>query len=429
MPYEPTVWRDGETPLSAQNLNKIETQYQQAVADTEIKGEEITAYFGANFLPNQAVKIVQDTALRVDAAAPFGAASPNSAVIDTSEIYMVVGRTGSSSPYLKFLKWDDATKRFEALPDAATMPTGNVYYLCCDSAMNYLAFVHNAVNGNIWIYKRQETSFSKLSELSQSGDKYGLAFDPAGAYLALTYKSSPYVAIWKRTGDTFTKLASPGITVSNAQDLAYDPSGTYLIVTAFASPYIAIYKQEGDTFTKLADPAILPSDSTSLPVFDPTGTYLALRVSFYSVWLYKRTGNIFAKLAQIDFGSSPAVSKILFDPTGNYMVISRGPNLLFYKRNGDSFEELQLDQPSTMPTSGTMTGAAWGNKFLATLRPDYFWAHFSETGRIALPGTMNLAENNLQTAGSVGLGVCKAGGQAGEYKPVKLLWDIDYQGE
>ena len=74
-----------------------------------------------------------------------------------------------------------------------------------------------------------------------------------------------------------TKLANPAtLPTGTGRGCAFDPTGTYLAVAHNNSPYITIYKRSGDTFTKLADPSTLPTDTGWGCAFDPTGTYLAV---------------------------------------------------------------------------------------------------------------------------------------------------------
>src|SRR5690606_11596606 len=62
-------------------------------------------------------------------------------------------------------------------------------------------------------------------------------------YLAVAHWNSPYITIYKRSGDTFAKLANPAtLPSSNGYGCAFDPTGTYLAVAHDASPYITIYK-------------------------------------------------------------------------------------------------------------------------------------------------------------------------------------------
>ena len=47
MPYTPTVWTHGVTPLNETNLNHLETQYAQAVADAVVASVERTTVASA----------------------------------------------------------------------------------------------------------------------------------------------------------------------------------------------------------------------------------------------------------------------------------------------------------------------------------------------------------------------------------------------
>ena len=45
--------------------------------------------------------------------------------------------------------------------------------------------------------------------------------------------------------------------------------GAYMSVAHYTSPYITIYKRSGDTFTKLADPSDLPASTGYSVSFSP----------------------------------------------------------------------------------------------------------------------------------------------------------------
>ncbi|MBP3933480.1 MAG: hypothetical protein J6D44_06370, partial [Pseudomonas sp.] len=71
---------------------------------------------------------------------------------------------------------------------------------------------------------------------------------------------SPYITIYKRSGDGFTKLDNPSaLPIGTAYGVAFSADGTYMAVAHAVDPYITIYKRSGDTFTKLANPSALPS--------------------------------------------------------------------------------------------------------------------------------------------------------------------------
>jgi hypothetical protein len=65
--------------------------------------------------------------------------------------------------------------------------------------------------------------------------------------------------IYKRSGDTFTKLANPAVFPSiQVNGCSFDNTGSYLATGAGEPNTLVIYKRSGDTFTKLADPAVMP---------------------------------------------------------------------------------------------------------------------------------------------------------------------------
>jgi hypothetical protein len=109
------------------------------------------------------------------------------------------------------------------------------------------------------------------------GVGYGCAFSPDGVYLTVTHGTTPYVTIYKRSGDTFTKLANPAALPTGAGNgCAFSPDGVYLTVACDTTPFVTIYKRSGDTFTKLANPAALPTGTSYGCAFSPDGSYMTV---------------------------------------------------------------------------------------------------------------------------------------------------------
>ena len=75
---------------------------------------------------------------------------------------------------------------------------------------------------------------------------------PGDAYLAVAMSVSPYIAIYKKNGDTFTRLPNPATLPTG---IAYGVvwNGNHLYCSHTSYPYVTAYKRTGDTFTKLAD--------------------------------------------------------------------------------------------------------------------------------------------------------------------------------
>ena len=61
-----------------------------------------------------------------------------------------------------------------------------------------------------------------------TGGGYGVAFSPDGTHMAVGHATSPYITIYKREGDTFTKLANPsGLPAGEVYGAAFWPSSLY----------------------------------------------------------------------------------------------------------------------------------------------------------------------------------------------------------
>ena len=75
---------------------------------------------------------------------------------------------------------------------------------------------------------------------------------PGDAYLAVGINVSPYIAIYKKNGDTFTRLPNPA-TLPTGIVYGVVWNGSHLYCSHSGYPYVTAYKRTGDTFTKLAN--------------------------------------------------------------------------------------------------------------------------------------------------------------------------------
>jgi hypothetical protein len=79
-----------------------------------------------------------------------------------------------------------------------------------------------------------------------TGNGIGTTFSPDGQYLAAAHDSSPFITIYKRSGDTFTKLADPAtLPTGNGIGTTFSPDGQYFAAAHITSPFITIYKGAG----------------------------------------------------------------------------------------------------------------------------------------------------------------------------------------
>ncbi len=247
---------------------------------------------------------------------------------------------------------------------ASAFSPDNVYFAAGDSNSPY-----------IQIYKRSGDTFTKLANPTSlpSANVNGVSFSPDGMYLAAGHSGSPYITIYKRSGDTFTKLTNPGTLPPNTPNgTAFSPDGAYLSVTHADSPYVTIYKRSGDTFTKLPNPALLPPDTATASAFSPDGIYFTVtHLTAPYITIYKRSGDTFTKLPNpatlpTGAGYSPA-----FSADGIHMAVAHlsSPYLTIYKRNGDSFTK--IPDPATLPANSGY-GAAFSpdGKYLSVAHFD-----------------------------------------------------------
>jgi hypothetical protein len=122
--------------------------------------------------------------------------------------------------------------------------------------------VGHQISPFITIYKRSGDVFTKLpNPATLPVDlSYGVVFSADGVYMAVSHYSAPFITIYKRAGDVFTKLPDPAsLPAGLGYSVAFSSDGVYMSVGHDVSPFITTYKRSGDVFTKAIDPAILPA--------------------------------------------------------------------------------------------------------------------------------------------------------------------------
>ncbi len=117
---------------------------------------------------------------------------------------------------------------------------------------------------------------AKVSALdAPEGDGQGCAFSYDGIYLAVAHSNSPYITVYKRTGDAFAKVSALTAPEGGVLDCAFSYDGTYLAVAHVTSQYITVYKRTGDAFAKVS--ALTAPEGDGLDcAFSYDGTYLAV---------------------------------------------------------------------------------------------------------------------------------------------------------
>lgn len=225
-----------------------------------------------------------------------------------------------------------------------TPPSAVAFSVAISRDSTYMAVGISGANG-LNVYKRNsDTQFLPLN-LTGTFTNTGQAvdFSADGTYLAVGGASndSSVLAVFKRSGDVFTKLSSPSVQpTSTVYSVAFSPNGTFLAVgTQGNGERLAIYSRGGDVFAKITAPAVMPTGNVNGLSFSPDSTYLAVGDTSYNLLIYKRSGQTFTKLADPDVLPNGIIDSVVFSADGNYLAVAnRGTNkILIYQRDGDTF--------------------------------------------------------------------------------------------
>jgi hypothetical protein len=204
------------------------------------------------------------------------------------------------------------------------------------------------------VYNRSEDTFTKLSNPASlpsiSGSQQHIAINRDGTSIAIGGGTSPYIHIYNRSGDTLTKLSNPGtLPPAEVHGIAWNHSGTSLACVHDGSPYVTIYNRSGNTFTKLSNPATLPGGGGEGVAWNHDGTSLA--VAFYGatngILVYNRSGDTFSVAQDLSVGS-PTFS-VAWNHNGTSLVagLANSPYVKIFNRSGDTFTA--VSNPATLP--------------------------------------------------------------------------------
>lgn len=233
---------------------------------------------------------------------------------------------------------------FSKLANPASVHTTGTYGVAFSGDGNYLAVAYD-LYPCLSIYKRDGDTFKKLAVPSSVPGITGLcvAFSPDSVYLAAgCSQDNAALLVYKRDGDSFIKLEL-GYSMSSVKGVTFSPDGKFLAVAHGLSPFVTIFERNGDGFTKLANPAILPGGGGRGVAFSPDSLCLAVAhqdAPFLTI--YQRDGNKFVK------GPNPSVLPtahaygVAFSKDGLHLAVAHGgtPGLTLYRRSGDVFAKL-----------------------------------------------------------------------------------------
>lgn len=286
----------------------------------------------------------------------------------------------------------------------STLPGGGSYDVAYSSDGVYMASA-DLSSPYITVYKRSGDTFTKLDnpDVLPTGQASSVAFSPDAAYLAVTYYNAPYVLIYKRSGDTFTKLPNPTyVPDGGSRSVAFSPDGIYMGVAHSGTDIITMYKRAGDTFTKITFPSIVGTAVGGGTIsFSPDGVYFARAHQNGSrIEIYKRSGDTFTKLADPSTLPVGMGNDVSFSPDGVYMAVvhQSSPYLTIYKRSGDTFTK--LPNPETLPpnTANSVSFAPYGGLLAVAHANSPYVSVYKRNGdtftKLANPATLPTSTGN-----------------------------------
>lgn len=211
------------------------------------------------------------------------------------------------------------------LPDPSDLPGGTITKVAFSQDTQYLAVGGAA---DFLIYKRSGDTFTKLPDVnimpSVTSAVQGLHFSPNGDYLSIAIADVPYILIYKRSGDNFNKLPNPTQTPNTEGNVVkFSWDSRFLAISARLSPFLNIYERDGDIFTLTNNPPSLPDNAEPTTIdFSRNGRFLAFGYTSHNNRVYRvQPENIGATFTNITLPSAgPGHNEVRFTQDGKNLI-------------------------------------------------------------------------------------------------------------
>lgn len=174
----------------------------------------------------------------------------------------------------------------------ATLPTGTGNDVAFSGNGGYLAVAH-ATSPFLSIYTNSGGTLTKVANPATLplADGKGVSFSSDGVYLAVaTASTTEPLVVYKQSAGVFTKLTLPTINGMNGgQSCSFSSDGVYLAVTGTSSNTLVVLKRSGDTFTIIATG--LESTISYSVSFSPNGQFLLVGQTA-EIKMYKNVADV-----------------------------------------------------------------------------------------------------------------------------------------
>lgn len=174
------------------------------------------------------------------------------------------------------------------------------------------------------LYKRTGDTLTKVQDITEpTGSVQSVAWsaDSSTAYIGYGTTVSKY----SRSGDTLTFVSSPGSllagSLQQSTGLSLSSDGAYLACAHATSPYITVYRVAD--WTKLANPATLPPSTGNGCSWHPNNGYLAVaHVTSPRVTLYSFASEVLTKVANPAVLPPGDCNGCAWGGSGTYLVLT-----------------------------------------------------------------------------------------------------------
>lgn len=195
------------------------------------------------------------------------------------------------------------------------------------------------------------TTVATLSLFGATNGLDNVRWSPGGRYIAASGLSSPYINVWRRVGNTFTKLANPAdLPASSAAMVRWDDATGVLLFETDSTTHL--YRLSSGTTLARIGTFTHPASPLIGSAVSPDGAMTA-RIYTGSPYLQARDGLVGNTITVPSVGTSNYTG-IAWTPDGKFLAGAVGGNLKLWSKSGST-----LTLASTTALSGTPARIEW----------------------------------------------------------------------
>lgn len=245
--------------------------------------------------------------------------------------FLAVGISNITQPRIYKRSGDSFNRLLTGVPTASL--TGYSAKFSPDES--YVVFCGSGTSpGNLHIWLRDGDVFTRSAATTPIAVFTDVDVSPDSAHIALGCSSDNSPMVYKRSGDSFSRLTSGVATpYTSSNGVAYSPDGAHLYVVAGSSvsSSLAVLKRSGDTYTEITPKPTTPGGIPQCVAASPDGRFVAVGTDTAPfLRLYSRNGDSLTLLAATGYEPSVSVFDLAFSPDGSTLFASGGTQLNAY---------------------------------------------------------------------------------------------------